>query len=269
MENKKSYYAIIPANVRYDKSLSANAKLLYGEITALCNEKGYCWATNRYFSALYNVHNNTISTWVQQLKKNNYINIKIIYKPDSKEILERRISLSIINLPPINEIIDSPINENREENNTSFNTKGLNCESEGSQALPGFKDIDLQPENIKPEKLIKNGADNKAGKQNKEESPELKDFKKRMKQNINVACHRYNFDPIYWDAKQNIQFNNLIKRVLFLSGGDIEKARILFIKLLETFASCRNGDKWWRSKPFTPAAMIGLFDNIMAQKEEE
>ena len=32
-EVNKSYYAIIPANVRYDKTLPANAKLLYAEIT--------------------------------------------------------------------------------------------------------------------------------------------------------------------------------------------------------------------------------------------
>jgi hypothetical protein len=73
----KSYYAIIPANVRYNDNLTPNAKLLYGEITALCNEKGFCWATNSYFSELYKVDKRTISRWISQLEKNNHISIKI------------------------------------------------------------------------------------------------------------------------------------------------------------------------------------------------
>ena len=77
LDNQRSFYAIIPANVRYDNSLNANAKLLYGEITALCNEKGYCWATNEYFANLYGVSEKTITRWISDLKEKNYILTKI------------------------------------------------------------------------------------------------------------------------------------------------------------------------------------------------
>lgn len=70
---EKSYYAIIPANVRYDNSLCPNAKLLYGEITALCNEKGYCWATNNYFSTLYKVSSRSIVNWIKELEESGHI----------------------------------------------------------------------------------------------------------------------------------------------------------------------------------------------------
>ena len=73
----KSYYAIIPANVRYDNELTPNAKLLYGEITALCNEKGYCWATNNYFAELYGVSKTSISKWIKQLIDKGYIKSQI------------------------------------------------------------------------------------------------------------------------------------------------------------------------------------------------
>ncbi len=72
-EEKPSYYAIIPANVRYDKNLSANAKLLYGEITALCNDKGFCWASNKYFANLYGVSLRSISRWISILTEKGYI----------------------------------------------------------------------------------------------------------------------------------------------------------------------------------------------------
>jgi hypothetical protein len=70
-----SYYAIIPASVRY-ADIPDKAKLLYGEITALCNKEGYCWANNIYFANLYQVHKNTISRLIGILAKNNFINIQ-------------------------------------------------------------------------------------------------------------------------------------------------------------------------------------------------
>ena len=92
-EQLKSYYAIIPANVRYDPDLTPNAKLLYGEITALTNEKGYCWASNKYFANLYKCTPQAISKWIKILEKKRYITIEYIYKNNTKEIEQRIICL--------------------------------------------------------------------------------------------------------------------------------------------------------------------------------
>lgn len=89
MNEHRGFYAIIPAIVRYDNQLNGNAKLLYGELTALANERGYCWATNQYFASLYNVSKRTIISWMKQLEKRKYIKIQVFYKPDSK-IVDRR-----------------------------------------------------------------------------------------------------------------------------------------------------------------------------------
>ena len=89
-ESKNNYYAIIPATVRYNKDLKPNEKLLYGEITALANSKGFCFASNRYFAELYKVTIHTVSQWISHLEKLGYVNIELI-KDDKKEIKERRI----------------------------------------------------------------------------------------------------------------------------------------------------------------------------------
>ena len=48
---KRNYFAIIPSHIRYDNDLIPNAKLMFGELTALSNDKGYCYATNKYFQS--------------------------------------------------------------------------------------------------------------------------------------------------------------------------------------------------------------------------
>lgn len=122
MEERPNYYAIIPANVRYS-NITPNAKLLYGEITCLCNKEGYCYATNDYFSKLYNVSKISISKWIKELKDNHFIETEIIYKEGSKEILNRYIRII---KDPIKEKFNTPIKEKFKDNNTSINNTRYN-----------------------------------------------------------------------------------------------------------------------------------------------
>ena len=73
-----AYHTNLPPQVRFDRKLSANAKLLYGEVKALCDQQGYCWASNYYFASLYGVHKETVSLWLRQLKAGQWIRIELL-----------------------------------------------------------------------------------------------------------------------------------------------------------------------------------------------
>jgi len=92
-EEKPSYYAIIPANVRYDNNLRANEKLLYWEITCLTQKTWECFATNSYFAKLYWVTEKAVSGWINNLKKYWYISVKIETKKEQKFYKARTIIL--------------------------------------------------------------------------------------------------------------------------------------------------------------------------------
>lgn len=93
MKEKPNYYAIIPADVRYDNELKDKAKLLYGEITSLSDKYGYCYASNKYFAELYGVTVTTISLLIKNLVEKGYIESEIKYKEGSKEILNRYLKI--------------------------------------------------------------------------------------------------------------------------------------------------------------------------------
>lgn len=139
MQEKPSYYAVLPASVRYDKRLRPAARLLYAEITALCNKSGYCTAGNSYFCDIYETTDRSVRGWIQQLVDCEYIQSQII-RDDAGEVQERRIF--IISDPTENffrtsgKISPDPMEKNFRNNNrkniTSNNIPPIS--PEGGQA---------------------------------------------------------------------------------------------------------------------------------------
>lgn len=136
---RPSYYAIIPANIRYDTEIPDGAKLLYGEITALCDKEGYCWAFNSYFSGLYGKSTDTISRWISALARRGYIytlvdnaagNSRKIWLKESVEFNKKqadpirknadRVSAKMPKPSP--QKYGDPIRKNAEHNNTVSTT---------------------------------------------------------------------------------------------------------------------------------------------------
>ena len=115
---KPNYYAVIPAEVRYSKKLTPNAKLLYAEITALCNMNGKCTASTEYFCKLYEVSRVSIQKWLKILEDNNYIKRVNIYKQGSKEIDTRVITL--VNMPCKEKLTDNINTKVYNNNNITY-----------------------------------------------------------------------------------------------------------------------------------------------------
>ncbi len=128
-KEQPNYYAIIPATVRYDTNLKYAEKLLYGEIAALANENGYCYAQNKYFADLYNVTAVSVSRWISHLQKLGYIETEVI-RNENKEIVSRNIYIVDTPCYQKNQYPYIPknkegINKNVKDNNIKYNIDDL------------------------------------------------------------------------------------------------------------------------------------------------
>ena len=154
-ENKPNYYAIIPAYVRYDNDLPDKAKLLYGEISALTNKTGECWASNKYFAELYSCSVRTITSLLTYLKEKDYIEINHIYRINSKEIEKRIIKIKkevwkniSIGMEKnfhrgMEKNFQGGMEKNFQDNNTSINNTSMNISFIGEQQKK--EDIFINP----------------------------------------------------------------------------------------------------------------------------
>lgn len=74
-DERPGFWAVLPAAVRYDPELPPMARLLYAEISALTDQRGYCFAPNTYFLKLYKISERTLQEHIRALKKGGYISI--------------------------------------------------------------------------------------------------------------------------------------------------------------------------------------------------
>lgn len=155
-DTKPGYYAVIPAQVRYDQDLPDKAKLLYGEISALSNAEGACYAGNEYFARLYGCTIGTVARQLGALEKAGYI-VRELEKDESGQVVRRRIQLTVSTaekLPLINFdktpyqfCREGGIKNDKGINSININTKKekeINKEKESRQAafepMPVFED---------------------------------------------------------------------------------------------------------------------------------
>ncbi len=91
MENKDTY-ALIPYEVLKNNKLTMGARVLYGCLMTLSNQKGYCWAKNEYLATEFEVSKKTVSFWVSELVASGHIEVKFTYKANTKSIEQRIIT---------------------------------------------------------------------------------------------------------------------------------------------------------------------------------
>ena len=72
---KPSYWAVLPAAIRYDPEIPAAAKLLFAEISSLTESRGYCYASNEYFLKLFGMAERTLQRHLKALESAGYIRI--------------------------------------------------------------------------------------------------------------------------------------------------------------------------------------------------
>ncbi len=92
-ETMKNGYAICFNEWILDTEIKNELNLLL-IISNLTSRNGYCFASNKYFSKLFNVTTCAISRKIKKLENKNYI--KIEYKRRGCEIVNRKIRLTNI-----------------------------------------------------------------------------------------------------------------------------------------------------------------------------
>jgi len=102
----------IPAEILLNEDLSDKEKIILSMILYLSEDTSSCFASNKYISNIVNVTHERVSKIISSLKNKEYINVKLKYKKDSKEIEERQITPIVENINRYSQDVQEGIETN-------------------------------------------------------------------------------------------------------------------------------------------------------------
>lgn len=141
----------IPKEIWLNEELGWTEKLLLVEIDSL-QKNGECFATNEYFAKFLSLSKDRISKLISNLKKLGYIEVKIVYKHNSKQIDKRIITTRGYRqkqLGGIGENNEGGIGENNEDINTDIiNTNIISLSEKENEKQPKKENKKFTPPTI-------------------------------------------------------------------------------------------------------------------------
>lgn len=123
MEEKQSYYIVIPTIIFEDENISSSCKILYGLISSLINKDGYCYAGNDYLASKINTTPENVSRLLKSLREREYVEVEHI--SDGAIVRNRKIYISsrlTKMLNTVNKNVNRTVNKNVKESNKVLNS---------------------------------------------------------------------------------------------------------------------------------------------------
>lgn len=259
--NLPSFYAIIPAHIRYNERLSAQAKLFYAEITALCNKTGECWANNEYFRKYYKLSKRMVSQIISDLEDEGLLNIEYTFEIINKKKISKR-TMKIVDMSinkkekkgveenfkggkklqgGVEENFYGGIEKNFYHNNTRYNNTSLiTCDDDKNKEKEKSKnELDELFKPTKNDKLDLQQAkelfykwQNFAKENNLVQLIKLTSIRLRnIKARLNES--EFNFDEILGAIKSNDFWRTKFANGQGVGFDDITKSDNLYLKILE------------------------------------
>lgn len=273
--DKPSFYAILPADVRYAEDLTSLQKILYAEITALTNKEWYCYAGNSYFAELYNKDPTRVSKTISDMQKKWYLQVsreneswfvRRIYVWELKE-LKKTIKTTCIKtqdpscawvLGGIEEKCKTPLAENcniiiQDNNTTRNNTLSPNGDSILTDTKQGKKS------DLKISSSLKNLGEEKEKSSAKKEKEAYGD------PGINECLDlikSYNGGIVNGsDAKQRQFANHLIKKLQKLTS--VQEGRFTWQATLEMILKIISENEYHATKIASPELIYRNLASLM------